>query len=156
MNNHYPKTDLRYWESKVTFQTPTSRTYAIHLQHKNRRAWMNLYTANKAQAAAVARKFYEDLRSQGWEETLRRHKGAPAEAKKSDVTIGEYIEALAARSLFSPKTLKSYAQALRKIAGDITGETKREKRGRVQRRNRCADSRPRGNLRTVTVQRRQS
>jgi hypothetical protein len=43
------------------------------------------------------------------------------------VTIGEYIEAVAAKSLFSPKTFQSYAQALRKIAGDITGETKREK-----------------------------
>ena len=36
-------------------------------------------------------------------------------------TIGEYTAAVAARSLFSPKTLQSYAQALRKIVGDIYG-----------------------------------
>ena len=41
--------------------------------------------------------------------------------KRVDVTISEYIEAVAAKSLFSPKTLQSYAQALRKIVGDIYG-----------------------------------
>jgi hypothetical protein len=46
----------------------------------------------------------------------------------------KYIEAAAAKSLFSPKTLVSYAQALRKIAGDITGETKREKRDAIKLR----------------------
>ena len=58
---------------------------------------------------------------------MRRRHGDPA-VKKINVTVGEYIEAVAARSLFSPKTLQSYAQALRKITGDIVGETKREKR----------------------------
>ena len=58
---------------------------------------------------------------------MRRRRGDPA-VKKINVTVGEYIEAVAARSLFSPKTLQSYAQALRKITGDIVGETKREKR----------------------------
>ena len=38
------------------------------------------------------------------------------------------------RSLFLPKTLQSYAQALRKIAGDITGETKREQRDAIKLR----------------------
>jgi hypothetical protein len=37
------------------------------------------------------------------------------------VTVGEYIGAVAAKGLFSPKTLESYAQALRKITGDIHG-----------------------------------
>ena len=38
------------------------------------------------------------------------------------MTIGEYIEAVATKSLFPPKTIQSYAQALRKIAGEIAGE----------------------------------
>ena len=50
------------------------------------------------------------------------------------MTIGEYIEAVAAKSLFSPKTLQSYAQALRKIAGDITGAIGREKRDAIKLR----------------------
>ena len=64
---------------------------------------------------------------------MRRRRGDPA-VKKINVTVGEYIEAVAARSLFSPKTLQSYAQALRKITGDIVGETKREKRDAIRLR----------------------
>ena len=99
----------------------------MQIQHANRRARINLKTPNKAQAALLARKLYLELCANGWEETLRRRRGDPA-VKKINVTVGEYIEAVAARSLFSPKTLQSYAQALRKITGDIVGETKREKR----------------------------
>jgi hypothetical protein len=129
----FPKTDVRYWEGKVAFHTAASRTYCVQIQHANRRARINLKTANKAQAALLARKLYLELCANGWEETLRRRRGDPA-SKKVNVTVGEYIEAVAARSLFSPKTLESYAQALRKIAGDITGETKREKRDAIRLR----------------------
>ena len=132
-NNHWPKSDIRYWESKVAFQTAASRTYSVQIQHANQRAWVNLYTANRAQAAILARKFYEDLRANGWEATLARRKGFDAE-KKVNVTVGEYIEAVSARSLFSPKTFQSYAQALRKITGDIAGEAKREKRDLIKLR----------------------
>ena len=132
-NNHWPKSDIRYWESKVAFQTAASRTYSVQIQHANQRAWVNLYTANRAQAAILARKFYEDLRANGWEATLARRKGFDAE-KKVNVTVGEYIEAVSARSLFSPKTFQSYAQALRKIVGDITQTSGREKRDAVKLR----------------------
>jgi integrase len=93
-----------------------------------------LRTANKEEAATLARNFYRELLAHGWEETLRRHKGIAAEEKKVNVTVGEYIEAVEAKNLFSPKTLQSYAQALRKITGDITGETEREKRDAVKLR----------------------
>ena len=75
-------------------------------------------TANKAQAALLARKLYLELCVNGWDETMRRHRGEPA-SKKVNVTVGEYIEAAAAKSLVSPKTFVSYVRALRKIAGDI-------------------------------------
>ena len=77
----------------------------------------------RTQAALLARKLYLELCANGWEETMRRRSGDPA-SKKVNVTVGEYIEAVAARSLFSPKTFQSYAQALRKIAGDISGASK--------------------------------
>ena len=54
--------------------------------------------------------------------------------KKVNVSVGEYIEAVGARSLFTPKTFQSYAQALRKIVGDITGTGGREKRDAVKLR----------------------
>jgi hypothetical protein len=64
---------------------------------------------------------------------MRRRRGDPG-GKRTDVRVGQYIEAAAAKSLFSPKTLESYAQALRKIAGDITGEAGREKRDAIKLR----------------------
>jgi hypothetical protein len=118
MNNYYPKTDLRYWEARVTFQIPASRTYSVHIQHANRRAWIGLRTANKEQAAILARKLYQELVANGWEETLRRRKGLPAE-KKVNVTIGEYLDAVKGKSLIHAKTIESYGAALRKIASDI-------------------------------------
>ena len=73
------------------------------------------------------------MRANGWEEALAHRKGAPME-KGVNVTIGEYIEAVATKSLFSPKTFQSYAQALRKIAGNITGAEGREKRDAIKLR----------------------
>jgi hypothetical protein len=64
---------------------------------------------------------------------MRRHRGEPA-SKKVNVTVGDYIEAAAAKSLVSPKTFVSYVRALRKIAGDIAGETKRDRRDAVRLR----------------------
>src|SRR6478672_4233952 len=127
------KTDVRYWRERVTFPTPDSRTYAVQIQFRGRRSWISFHTANKKQAANLARDFYEDLRANGWEAALARHKGAPLE-KSVNVTVGEYLEAVAAKSLFLPKTLQSYAQALRKITGDITGETKRAQRDAIKLR----------------------
>jgi integrase len=83
---------------------------------------------------ALALEFYLKLRALGWEEALRWWKGDLTCTKRSDVTIGEYLEAVSAKSLFSSKTLQSYAQALRKIAGDITGASGREKRDVIKLR----------------------
>ena len=119
MIKQFPKTDVRYWREKVAFQTPASRTLSIQIQHAGNRAWIGLGTANRDQAAFQARKLSEELRANGWEETMRRRKGIPAE-KKVNITIGEFIAAVRQESMIYPKTIESYAQALRKIAGDIT------------------------------------
>ena len=129
----FNKTDVRYWESRVAFHMPASRSYSVQIQHGGERRWLGLGTANKKDAAALALKLYLDVRAKGWEVVMSRRRGDPA-VKKINVTVGEYIEAVAARSLFSPKTLQSYAQALRKITGDIVGETKREKRDAIKLR----------------------
>jgi hypothetical protein len=118
----FNKTDIRYWESRVAFHMPASRSYSVQIQHGGERRWLGLGTANKKDAAALALKLYLDVRSKGWEVVMRQRRGDPAD-KKVNVTIGEYIEAVAGRSLFSPKTLGSYAQALRKIALVGEGET---------------------------------
>jgi hypothetical protein len=128
----FNKCDARYWKAKVAFQTRASRTYSVQLQHAGQRHWLGLGTANKDDAASIAAKLYIDIRSRGWDAVLNQRRGATE--KKCDVTIGEYIEAVEAKSLLYPKTITSYARALRKIAGDITGHTSREKRDSIRLR----------------------
>lgn len=117
----FNKTDARYWERKVVFQTPASRTHSVQIQFKGIRRWLGLGTANKEDAAVLALNLYLDIRANGWDAVMARRRGLPAE-KKANVTIGEYLEAVRTRSLIYPRTLESYSQALRKIAGDITGK----------------------------------
>ena len=50
----FNKTDARYWEAKVAFQTRASRTYSVQIQHAGERHWLGLGTANKEEAAARA------------------------------------------------------------------------------------------------------
>ena len=102
----FPKTDVRYWEGKVAFQTAASRTYSVQIQHANRRARINLKTANKAQAALLARKLYLELCANGWDETLRRRRGDPAR-KKVNVTVGEYIEAVPQGASFRQRRFRA-------------------------------------------------
>ena len=138
-NIKFNKTDARYWMRKVSFHTRDSRTYSVHIQHDNQRRRIGLKTTDKEQAGALALECYLKLRALGWEETLRWWKGDSTAAKKSDVTIGEYLEAVTAKSPIYPKTIQSYVKALRKIAGDITGETKREKRDAIRLRTLTAE-----------------
>jgi hypothetical protein len=134
----FNKSDARYWESRVAFHMPASRSYSVQIQHAGKRRWLGLGTANKKDAAALALKLYLDVRSNGWDVVMARRRGDPA-AKKANVTIGEYIEALRTKSLLSPKTLVSYTQALHKIAGDITGETERGRRDAIKLRTLTAE-----------------
>ena len=64
---------------------------------------------------------------------MSRRRGNSTE-KKVNVTVGEYVEAVTAKSLIYPKTIQSYAKALRKVVGDITGQAGREKREAVKLR----------------------
>ena len=117
----FPKTDVRYWREKVAFQTPASRTLSVQIQHAGKRAWIGLGTANRDQAAFEARKLYEELRANGWKATLAKRRGLDAD-KKVNVTVGEFLATVRQQSMLYPKTVENYAQALRKIAGDIAGK----------------------------------
>jgi integrase len=129
----FAKTDTRYWERKVGFQTPASRTLSVQIQHANRRMIIGLGTANRAQAAFEARQLYVALKANGWDETLRRRRGDPIE-KKCDVTIGEYVDAVREKSLLRAPTIESYAVALREIAGAITGHKGKAHRDAIKLR----------------------
>ena len=49
----FNKTDVRYWESRVAFHMPASRSYSVQIQHGGERRWLGLGTANKKDAAAL-------------------------------------------------------------------------------------------------------
>ena len=106
-----------------------------HTTHANRRAWIGLGTSNKTEAAALALKFYQEIRANGWDDTLRRRRAIRMGGKGINVTIGEYLDAVNAKSAIYSKTIEGYAVALRKIAADIhriTHNGKRLPRWRAQ------------------------
>jgi hypothetical protein len=98
MNSNFSKHDTRHWLAKVAFQSAKARTYSVQIQHQGKRQWVGLGTANKEQAAILARNLYQDIRANGWEAALARRRGAPV-AKVVNVTIGEYVDAVAVKSL---------------------------------------------------------
>ena len=126
----YSKTDSRYWTKKVSFRSSDSRTYSVHIQHDNQRQRIGLGTTDKEQAGALALEFYLKLKALGWDEALRWWKKGDdsTSIKKSNVTIGDYVDAVKIKSLIHPPTIESYAHALRKIASDIHGLNSSSKR----------------------------
>ena len=118
MRTKFAKTDMRYWEQKVAFQTPASRTYSVQIQHANQRAWIGLAKANRAQAAFEARKLYLELKANGWEETIARRR-KPDAPKRIGTTISDYVDAVRNNTALFPRTIESYNQALRRIAADV-------------------------------------
>lgn len=118
--SNYSKTDLRYWEGKVTFQSAKAKTYSVQIQHDKRRSWVGLGTRDCERAAIIARDIYLDIVANGWDFAMVRRQG-PRPEKRVNVTIGEYLEIVSVKALVHPKTLVSYAAALRKIAADIAG-----------------------------------
>jgi hypothetical protein len=78
---------VRYWEQKVSFHTPASRTYSVQIQVAKRRAIVSLGTANKAQAAWEARKLYLDLRANGWEQTMCRRRNPQYRSPEAHVDL---------------------------------------------------------------------
>ncbi len=117
---NYSKTDLRYWEGKVAFQSAKAKTYSVQIQHDNRRSWVGLGTRDRERAATIARDIYLDIVANGWDLAMARRQG-PRPEKRSNVTVGDYLAIVAAKALVYPRTLESYAVALRKIAADVVG-----------------------------------
>ena len=72
---------------------------------------------------AASLKFYQELKANGWEDTLRRRQAIRMGGKTANVTVGQYLDAVKVKSLIHAKTIGSYARALRKIAADIRGIT---------------------------------
>lgn len=120
----HPKSDQRYWEERVFLPTFTregkfyrSPHYAAQIQMHGRRKTFGLETANKRNAAALARDIYQSLATVGWEATLAKYR---PENKKADLTVGEYVEAVRLRANLNPRTFRDYQRALYRIAVGVS------------------------------------
>jgi integrase len=118
------KSHLDYWRGRIKkprysrngqwFESPH---WSIELQKGGRRANWSLGTSNRDSAAVLAREIYLHLERHGWQATRDRYRPQPE--RKSNLTVGEYLETVREIASISPRTVESYAKALRKIAADI-------------------------------------
>jgi len=93
--------------------------WQVRLFHQNKEGWFNLGTANKAAAAALARKIHEHLRAHGWDATLASFK---AKGERENVlTVGAYCRAVQGSGILRIQTFLGYQNSLRTIVSNIFG-----------------------------------
>jgi integrase len=121
----FSKTDLRYWKDRVFRPIYTrggdqheSPNLAIYIQHRGRRHKWSLGTPNRDAAAAKARDIFLILQAQGWDAAVARYRPKLAD-KKTNVSVGEFIEEVKAKADLEPKTIEGYCKAFRTIVASI-------------------------------------
>jgi integrase len=80
---------------------------------------VSLETQNPDAAAARARTLYEQVRANGWAETLASRQPQLDAVSGDHCTLGAYIDAAKTTADIAPRTLETYCQAVRKIASDM-------------------------------------
>jgi len=84
-----------------------------------RRETFPLDTANRAAAAAKAKRIYLTLTSSGWETALTNFKPKAQIHSEIATTVGGFLEQVILTAGAHPKTIQGYCRALRKIVADI-------------------------------------
>jgi integrase len=127
------KNDVRYWLARVFKPRSVQRTrvyeaafYFARFQYAGRRMALSLGTANQMEAAARAKERYLYLTTNGWRPFLAKYRSDHESAEldipvKTNITVGEFIEAAAAASSLAPSTIGPYARAFRRIAAEVFG-----------------------------------
>jgi integrase len=134
------RTDLRFWKRKI-FKPEYRRSdntkarsanYAVEISFRGRRLKWSMDTPNQDAAAARAKEIYLFIQANGWEAAVAHYR--PKEAPPSKpvvITIGEFLDQVRASSLLKSSTFNDYAEALRRISGDIAAIHSRQ--GRLQK-----------------------
>lgn len=102
--------------------TPTAELY-IRLKVDGVATWINLSTANVAEAARKARDLWLSIRANGGAAALGAFRPQTVRAERC-CTVGEYIEAARDFSTARPKTLAQYEARLRSVVGAVLGAVK--------------------------------
>ena len=135
----YPKTDARYWRSRVVrnFRKTAGRTvedahYSIQVMHKGRREWFSTDETDKGAAASKAAEICRTLDRFGWDaalkdfkpQALKRNEPVPAVPVNESPTVGEYLAVVQEWAGLSLTTLAGYSRMLRLVVSEIAGVKK--------------------------------
>ena len=113
----YSRTDYRYWQSRI-FQPKESANYVIQLQaHKERRK-ISLELSEKRKAAKEAARLYGLVKINGWEKGLKLFRGEQI-SKKTEATLGEWLEEVRATGHFEETTFKTHSTKIRTLASEL-------------------------------------
>jgi integrase len=122
----HPKSDLRYWRTRVykpiSGKGITSNHFMVKLQYQGRRQAFSLHTASSEEAAFKAKSMYQDLVSGGWQFILDKYRPKPPEPTAvTGLTFGDYVALVRSKNLVPDKTLNGYVMRARQIVADIKG-----------------------------------
>ena len=116
-----PRTHKDYWRNKVAkrkVKGALATHFSVRLNYNKSREYFNLGTANKLDAADLAKGIYDFLKVNGWDATREKFKPT-AEAKLEIETVGDLIAVFTETSTVRERTKSGYKNHLRRLAGDI-------------------------------------
>lgn len=125
----YPKTDSRYWRTKVYKPVIVEDGKRRQVNHYTARmSWIGkrqsfpLGSGNLDAASTKAVTIYKCLQTQGWEKTLKIYSPTHAKPERETVlTVGLFLEEVAKVATIRPRTLADYMRTFRRIVADLEG-----------------------------------
>jgi integrase len=125
----YPKTDSRYWRTKVFKPVIVEGGNRREVEHYTARmGWQGqrqsfpLLSGNLDAAATRAAKIYKSLQTRGWEATLKEFSPTHGKPERESVlTVGVFLEEVAKVADVRARTLGDYMRSFRRIVADIEG-----------------------------------
>jgi integrase len=113
------KANSKLWESKVFQYNPQDKAalYYAKFRYAGRRSTFCTHTTIRAQAAAVAKTIFMELRTLGWDATLKKRK--PELPSRCATTVGEFLDAIRKTYSGQERTISDYCRNFRRLAADI-------------------------------------
>jgi hypothetical protein len=106
-----------FWRKRIfrsAHQEYQSPNFSVQIQCHGRRQSISLGTSDAELAAHKAKQFYITVRAIGWAQALGELQPEKFQ-KKSEQTVGEFLDELSQKADIDQKTLESYARAFRTI-----------------------------------------
>jgi hypothetical protein len=122
----FSKNDRRYWEARVyrpVYRDESGRSketgnFAVRIQAHGERRGVSLRDTAQREAAKSAMALSKLIDTHGWERGLAEFRG-DAPKPRNTLTLGDYLDEVAATGEIAPRTLRTYASKVRRIAADL-------------------------------------